>query len=157
MAAGSASFVLWARRTSPYPRAGRTLRADGSSADDIRSKAEIENRSRSSRKKPELELEGQVSKSLVGEWKPEGLRERVPARLKAIARGEARPGRHRAGRSQAPRGAGDRSDGGSCAASGADVQARQGAGARKRTASKKTKSRLGGGFVHVALRRAKSA
>src|SRR6185312_5301956 len=67
-------FVLWGKENLCLIRAqGDTLAMETLFfADDVRSKAEIEEAVETIElKKPELELAGQVIQSLVGEWKPE--------------------------------------------------------------------------------------
>ena len=80
-------FVLWGKENLCLIRAqGDALAMETLFfADDIRSKAEIEEAVESVElKKPELELAGQVIQSLVGEWKPEDFENEYRRDLKAM-------------------------------------------------------------------------
>ena len=80
-------FVLWGKENLCLIRAqGDTLALQTLFfADDIRSKAEIEESVEAVElKKPELELAGQVIQSLVGEWKPEDFENEYRRDLKAM-------------------------------------------------------------------------
>ena len=80
-------FVLWGKENLCLIRAqGDTLAMETLFfADDVRSKAEIEEAVESIElKAPELELAGQVIQSLVGEWKPEDFENEYRRDLKAM-------------------------------------------------------------------------
>jgi DNA end-binding protein Ku len=80
-------FVLWGKENLCLIRAqGDTLALQTLFfADDIRSKAEIEESVEAVElKKPELELAGQVIQSLVGEWVPEDFENEYRRDLKAM-------------------------------------------------------------------------
>ncbi|HEX7581939.1 MAG TPA: Ku protein [Gaiellaceae bacterium] len=80
-------FVLWGKENLCLIRAqGDALAMETLFfADDVRSKAEIEEAVESVElKKPELELAGQVIQSLVGEWKPEDFENEYRRDLKAM-------------------------------------------------------------------------
>jgi DNA end-binding protein Ku len=80
-------FVLWGKENLCLIRAqGDTLAMETLFfADDVRSKAEIEEAVETIElKKPELELAGQVIQSLVGEWKPEDFENEYRRDLKAM-------------------------------------------------------------------------
>jgi DNA end-binding protein Ku len=80
-------FVLWGKENLCLIRAqGDTLALQTLFfADDIRSKAEIEESVEAVElKKPELELAGQVIQSLVGEWNPEDFENEYRRDLKAM-------------------------------------------------------------------------
>ena len=80
-------FVLWGKENLCLIRAqGDTLALETLFfADDVRSKAEIEEAVEAIElKKPELELAGQVIQSLVGEWKPEDFENEYRRDLKAM-------------------------------------------------------------------------
>jgi DNA end-binding protein Ku len=80
-------FVLWGKENLCLIRAqGDTLAMETLFfADDVRSKAEIEEAVETIElKKPELELAGQVIQSLVGDWKPEDFENEYRRDLKAM-------------------------------------------------------------------------
>ena len=80
-------FVLWGKENLSLIRAqGDTLALQTLFyADDVRSKAEIEEAvSGTEVKKPELALAGQVIQSLVGEWNPEDFENEYRGALKAM-------------------------------------------------------------------------
>ena len=80
-------FVLWGKENLCLIRShGDTLAMETLFfADDVRSKAEIEEAVESIElKAPELELAGQVIQSLVGEWKPEDFENEYRRDLKAM-------------------------------------------------------------------------
>jgi DNA end-binding protein Ku len=80
-------FVLWGKENLSLIRAqGDTLALETLFfADDVRSKAEIEEAVTATEvKKPELELAGQVIQSLLGEWDPADFENEYRRELKAM-------------------------------------------------------------------------